>query len=257
MSDAKSIGAWEARRLNRSEDVGSAHGVRDLETSAQRLDGAAPEEILRWAWAEYGPLVKLVTSFGPEASVLVEAMARVVPAMSVLTVDTGRLPEETHAFIETLQARYGIRVEVRLPNHRAVEALVRDRGPCSFRRDVEQRRACCAVRKVDPLRHALTGLRAWVTGIRREQTPTRAKARVAEWDPSGGLVKINPLVHWTWEDVVRRLRERRLPTHPLMAKGYTSIGCAPCTRAIRSGEDPRAGRWWWESCGSRECGLHI
>jgi thioredoxin-dependent adenylylsulfate APS reductase len=182
---------------------------------------------------------------------------RIDPEVRLFTVDTGRLPQETYDVMETVRQRYGIEVEVYFPDARQVEAMVRRHGPNLFQKSVEARLHCCNVRKVEPIRGVLEVLDAWITGLRRDQWASRANIRKIEIDHDhGGLAKINPLADWTLEEVKEYNEAHDVPVHPLYAKGFTSIGCAPCTRATREGEDPRAGRWWWETNAPKECGIH-
>lgn len=220
-------------------------------------EDAAPETILRHALATWPRRMAVVTSFQAEGMVLLDMAWRIDPTVRVITLDTGRLPQETYDMIDRTRERYAVEVEVFFPDARAVEALVRGGGPNLFRDSVESRLACCHVRKVEPLRRALADLDAWVTGLRRDQSSTRAGVRKVETDPEhGGIVKLNPLADWSWEEVRSYVRRHDVPLHPLYARGYASIGCAPCTRPIRDGENARAGRWWWEANGHKECGLH-
>jgi phosphoadenosine phosphosulfate reductase len=159
--------------------------------------------------------------------------------------------------MERIRRRYGIAIATYVPQAAAVEALERDRGYYSFRQSVEERKHCCGIRKVEPLRRALAPLRAWVTGLRREQALTRTGIDVVEWDAVHGLVKVNPLARWTEEQVWNYIRAHGVPYNTLHDRGYPSIGCAPCTRAIQPGQDIRAGRWWWETPEQKECGLHV
>jgi phosphoadenosine phosphosulfate reductase len=175
----------------------------------------------------------------------------------VFTLDTGRLHPETYQVMEEVRHRYRIAIESFFPEGGAVEKLEREKGFFSFRRSVEERKECCAIRKLEPLSRALRGCAAWVTGLRREQSPTRAALETVEIDgQNDGLLKLNPLADWTLAQVWQYARERALPVNALHAQGYPSIGCAPCTRAIAPGEDVRAGRWWWELPERKECGLH-
>jgi phosphoadenosine phosphosulfate reductase len=183
---------------------------------------------------------------------------RIDPHVRVVTVDTGRLPQETHDFIDEVRERYPeARIETLLPDHTEVEAMVARHGQNLFRKSVEMRFVCCHVRKVLPLVRALHGLDGWFTGLRRDQWASRAAIRKVELDHDhGGIVKLNPLADWSEDDVWDYVKEHDVPSHPLYAKGYTSIGCAPCSRPIQIGEDHRAGRWWWESDAPKECGIH-
>jgi phosphoadenosine phosphosulfate reductase len=176
----------------------------------------------------------------------------------VFVLDTGRLHEETYAVMERWRVERGVLFETFAPNGNAVEALVRERGPNSFYHSVEFRRDCCHIRKVEPLRRALSGRKAWITGQRRDQSPTRASLSKVEIDEGhGGILKLNPLADWTEAQVWEAIRAEDLPYNQLHDQSFASIGCAPCTRAIRPGEDVRAGRWWWEAPDHKECGLHV
>jgi thioredoxin-dependent adenylylsulfate APS reductase len=174
----------------------------------------------------------------------------------VFTIDTGRLPQETYNVMDHVREKYGIPIEVYFPRAEDVEEMVRKHGLNLFYKSVELRILCCHVRKVEPLKRALSGLDAWITGLRREQAPTRAVIKKVEVDHvNGGIIKINPLADWTSQQVWEYIREKGVPYNALYDHGYLSIGCAPCTRPIKQGEDPRSGRWWWEK-GIKECGLH-
>jgi phosphoadenosine phosphosulfate reductase len=224
---------------------------------AERLGLTEPGEVLGWAVETFGDRFAVVTAFQVEGMVVLDLARRADPAVRVVTIDTGRLPEETFELIETVRARLGVDVEVVLPDPEEVAAMVGRHGVNLFRRDQALRRLCCHVRKVEPLNRALAGVDAWATGLRRDGGAARAGTRVVEVDHAhGGIVKVNPLANWTREQALAYAREHRLPMHPLYAKGYQSIGCAPCTRATRDGEGERAGRWWWEAGEDRECGLH-
>lgn len=198
----------------------------------------------------------LATSFGAEDMVLTDLIAREFPSLGLFTIDTGRLPAETLALRREVEARYDMAIAVFSPRPEAVRAWVSTHGPDGFRESLALRRACCEIRKVEPLGRALAGLEAWITGLRRDQAPGRAAIGLREHDRRHGIVKFNPLADWTDGDVWSYLRERDVPVNALHARGYPSIGCEPCTRAVRPGEDPRAGRWWWERADTRECGLH-
>ncbi|HUF19653.1 MAG TPA: phosphoadenylyl-sulfate reductase [Burkholderiales bacterium] len=196
------------------------------------------------------------TSFGVEDMVLLDLISRGKHAIEVFTLDTGRLPEETYALMARTAERYRIKVRTFFPDTAAIQDYVRINGINGFYDSVVQRKACCEVRKVEPLRRALAGKRAWVTGLRREQSPTRATLPLSEYDPVHALQKFNPLADWMLDDVWRYVRRHDVPYNALHDRGYPSIGCAPCTRAVKPGEDIRAGRWWWEATDAKECGLH-
>lgn len=199
----------------------------------------------------------LASSFGAEDMVLLDLIARDGLAIDVFTIDTGRLPRETHALIAEVRHRYGIDVEVFAPWPDSVEAYVAEHGIDGFYDGVEQRAACCHVRKVEPLRRALASRRGWITGLRREQADSRVNVTEAEHDPIHRKWKFSPLTAWTSEEVWAYLRDNHVPYNALHDRGYPSIGCEPCTRAVKPGEHPRAGRWWWEQeDAKKECGLH-
>jgi phosphoadenosine phosphosulfate reductase len=211
--------------------------------------------VLDQAASRHAPAV-LASSFGAEDMVLTDLIARHALPIRVFTLDTGRLPDETYALIDRVREHYGLAIDVYYPDGRALEAYVRDSGINAFYRGIELRQGCCAIRKSEPLARALAGKRAWVTGLRRAQSPTRGEVGVEEIDATHNIAKFNPLAAWSESDVWGYLRAHRVPYNPLHDRGYPSIGCAPCTRAIEPGEDIRAGRWWWEQPVHKECGLH-
>ena len=196
------------------------------------------------------------TSLSIEDQVLTDLISREAPSIAIFTIDTGRLPDETYQVLAETEARYRLRIEVLFPPTEAVESFVRINGINGFRNSVSQRKHCCEVRKVLPLRRALAGRSAWVTGLRRAQSATRTDMAARAFDAQYQLEKFNPLINWSDADIAAYAQTHQLPTNALHAKGYPSIGCAPCSRAIEPGEDIRAGRWWWESPDSKECGLH-
>lgn len=220
--------------------------------------GASPETLLTWA-ANAFPAERLAfaCSFGLEDVAVLEMLSRLPRRPRIVFLDTGRLPQETYDALHLARRHWDLDVEVFFPAAGAVEALVRRDGPNGFYESLQRRRDCCAVRKVEPLRRALRGADAWITGQRRDQAPTRAGLEAFELDEAhGGLLKINPLVDWTFERTRAYVRHHGLPANALHDHGYPSIGCAPCTRPVQEGEDPRAGRWWWEAPEHKECGLH-
>lgn len=218
-----------------------------------------PQEILTWAIGKFHPRLSLSCSFGnPEGLVLLDMMHRIEPASRVYVLDTGRLPQQTYDLIDRIRDRYDKRVEVVFPEPAALQAMVREHGMNLFYESLEKRRLCCALRKVEPNRGYLAELDAYVTGLRREQNVTRSDARHLEIDEgNGGILKINPLVGWSSDQVWHYVRENEVPVNRLHSEGYPSVGCAPCSRAVKPGDDPRSGRWWWESADTRECGLHV
>ena len=232
---------------------------QEVDSAHRELEGESPEAVLRWALDRFGSRVALSCSFGAEDVVLVDMMWRIKPEARVFTLDTWRLPTETYTAMDGIRARYGIDLEVFYPELPRVESMVQEHGFNPFYGGVELRKLCCGIRKVEPLKRALSGLDAWVTGLRRDQASTRASVQKVEIDESfGGIVKINPLADWSWDQVWEYIREHDVPYNSLHDKGYPSIGCAPCTRAVEPEEDPRAGRWWWEGDpDAKECGLHM
>lgn len=229
----------------------------DIEDLNHQLAGASPQDILRHALALFGDGLVIASSFSVEDTALIDMAVALEPKVKVFTLDTGRLPEETHHVIERVRARYGVEVVSYFPDTQAVERLVTLKGPSSFYASIEDRKECCRIRKVEPLRRALAGKRAWATGLRREQSVTRKDLLpFAVDEANGGIVKVSPLASWSADEVWAYVKERNVPYNKLHDEGYPSIGCAPCTRAVSPGDDVRAGRWWWESPDSKECGLH-
>ena len=205
--------------------------------------------------ANHSPAV-FASSFGAEDMVLLDLIAAHARAIEVFTLDTGRLPEETYRLMSEARQRYPVVVRVYCPDTAALESYIERNGPDAFYQSVAQRKECCRIRKVEPLGRALEGKKAWVTGLRREQSPTREGLEIRSWDAANGLEKFNPLLDWSGDEVWTYIRRNDVPYNKLHDSGYPSIGCAPCTRAVEPGADIRSGRWWWESADSRECGLH-
>ena len=217
----------------------------------------AAEEILRQGVELAAGPVRLASSFSVEDIILMDLIQRRQLPVGIFAIDTGRLNEETYEVAEAVVQRYGVKITWYFPQAPAVEMLEREKGLFSFRESLENRHECCRIRKTEPLARALTPLSGWVTGLRREQAVTRSQIAAIEVDAAhGGIVKINPLLEWSQDEVWAYAERERLPLNRLHQQGYTSIGCAPCTRAIQAGEDLRAGRWWWENPEHKECGLH-
>ncbi len=217
---------------------------------------AATLDVLHQAVRDFSP-VTFANSLGAEDMVLTDLIARHGLPIEMFSLDTGRLPAETYNLMQTVRERYRIPLHIYFPDSPAVEALVAKNGINGFYDSVENRKACCFVRKVEPLRRALQGKKAWVTGMRRDQAVTRGALEVSAFDVDNGLQKLNPLLDWSNAEVWAYIREYDAPYNALHDQFYPSIGCAPCTRAITPGEDIRAGRWWWENPESKECGLHL
>lgn len=233
--------------------------ITDIELSElnTRFADASASDVLRWGINTHGDRLVIASSFGAEDVVLIDLAARISTDVRVFTLDTGRLHQETYDVIQAIGDRYGIEIEVMTPDTVSLQELIRAKGPNSFYASVENRRECCTIRKVEPLRRVLNTADVWVTGLRRDQAATRAEVRYFERDDSnGGMLKLNPLAGWTHDDVWAHIRAHQVPYNRLHDQGFPSIGCAPCTRAIEVGEDIRAGRWWWESPELKECGLH-
>jgi len=221
-----------------------------VERISQLVEPWSPEDILRWAFVTFGGRVEMATAFGPEGMVLIDIASRVLPELKLFTLDTGFLFPETDRLMEQVEERYGFTIE-RVSTALTPADQEREFGPALWSRDPD---TCCQLRKIEPLRRKLADLRAWITSIRRDQTSDRARALKVEWDPKFQLVKVNPLADWSAEQVWQYIREHGVPYNPLHDQGYPSIGCTHCTRSVRPGEDPRAGRW--SGFAKTECGLH-
>jgi phosphoadenosine phosphosulfate reductase len=222
----------------------------------RELTGKSPQEILQWAVLNLDrPL--FASSLGQEDQVITDLIARYKIVLPIITLDTGRLFPETYDLLAETERRYGLNVRVLFPDAAEVEALVAERGMNLFRESIENRKLCCGVRKIRPLRRALSEADGWICGLRRGQGATRTEVQVVEWDEANGMLKINPLYDWSLEQVRAYIAEYDVPYNPLHDQGFISIGCASCTRAVEPAEDVRAGRWWWERPEQKECGLHF
>jgi phosphoadenosine phosphosulfate reductase len=223
------------------------------------LESLSAGEILEWALDKFSPRIALACSFQAEGSVLIDMMHRRRGSdFRIFTLDTGRLNQETYDCMDAIRARYGVSVEVYFPDAIKVQEMVREQGLNLFYKSIELRQLCCGIRKVEPLKRALSDLSAWVTGLRRDQAVTRAEARKVELDREhANRVKVNPLADWSHDQVWDYIRQNDVPYNRLYDQGYSSIGCAPCTRAVKRVEDLRAGRWWWENPETKECGVHV
>ncbi len=225
---------------------------------AEKVRQKTAQEIVSWAVLEFGvEHLALASSMGAEDQALTDILWVHEPQAHIFTLDTGRLPQETHELIQETNAKYGRPLKIVFPEKARVEEMVNLHGPNLFYESLAKRKMCCEVRKVEPLRRELKNYRAWMTGLRRSQAVTRQELPIVEWDETFGLVKINPLAAWSEKDVWDYLKEKGIPYNKLHDQGYPSIGCAPCTRAVAAGEDIRAGRWWWEQPEHKECGLHV
>ncbi|MDP9325839.1 MAG: phosphoadenylyl-sulfate reductase [Candidatus Dormibacteraeota bacterium] len=225
--------------------------------AAERLRGASPQEVLLWGLTTFPRnRVSICTSLQDEGMAVLDMAVRIDWAVNVFTIDTGRLPAATYDLMDEINDRFGVKIEILYPDATEVSELVSEHGINLMYKSTELRLGCCEVRKVLPLNRRLKTLDAWITGLRRDQNASRADVEVVELDEQhGGIVKINPLANWTHEQVLEHIEKYNVPRNSLYRKGYTSIGCDPCTRAIEPGEELRAGRWWWEQ-GDTECGIH-
>lgn len=229
----------------------------DVKRLNEEFEDKSPQQVLEWALSKFHPKIALASSFGAEDIVLIDMVKKINPKARIFTLETGRLHQETYKLIDKVKERYG-ELEVYYPDTAALEDMVRKYGINLFYHSTELRKLCCRVRKVEPLKRALSDLDAWITGMRRDQALTRTKTLKIEVDLAhGDIIKVNPLADKTSKDIWRYIRENNLPYNVLHNKGYPSIGCEPCTRAVKPGEDPRAGRWWWEPRDQSECGLHV
>ena len=222
----------------------------------EKSKGLSAEGIIKLVFDEFGQRVNFASSFGEEDQVITDMISKAAPKIEIFTLDTGRLFQETYELIARTQKRYPVKFMVMYPDTKGVEEMVRTKGINLFYESVKNRKLCCGIRKVEPLQRALKDVDAWITGLRRDQSVTRTGLQVIEWDEANKKIKINPLVNWTLEDVRKYIKENKVDVNPLHAKGFISIGCSSCTRAIKPGEDIRAGRWWWENPENKECGLH-
>ncbi|WP_313189369.1 phosphoadenylyl-sulfate reductase [Sphingobacterium sp.] len=221
------------------------------------LIGADARSIIQYIDEKYAEKAVFSTSFGIEDQVLTHILAQEKSRTSIFTLDTGRLfPETYYVWNRTLDL-YKLKIKAYYPETKAVEELLEQKGPSSFYNSVEDRKECCYIRKIEPLKRAIAGYQVWITGIRAEQSQNRDQMEFVEWDDVNQIIKIHPLYNWTLADVEKYLKDNFVPYNPLHDKGFISIGCQPCTRAVQEGEDFRAGRWWWEDKSKKECGLHV
>jgi len=216
-----------------------------------------PQELLNAMVVKFGNKIAFSSSFSAEDQVVLDMLTKLVDKPKVFTLDTGRLPEQTFAVIEASRRRYGVDIEILFPNAINVEKMVNELGPNLFYESIDNRKMCCRIRKIEPLKRKLANLDAWICGLRSEQSTTRTKLEQIEADYNFGLVKISPLADWTTKQVWDYIKENNVPYNKLHDEGYPSIGCACCTRSVKDGEDFRSGRWWWESPEHKECGLHL
>ena len=241
------------------EQIEPALSTEEIEAQNEELESKSPQEVLEWAMSRFHPRLALSSSFGAEDVALIDMMWRIDPSARVFTLETLRLPTETYTLMDQIQARYGIELEAYYPDMAQVASMVAEHGFNLFYKAEEFRKLCCGIRKMEPLERALGGLDAWISGLRRDQAVTRVDISKVELDAAhGNRMKINPLAGWSSDQVWAYIQENNIPYNELHDNNYPSIGCAPCTRAVGPDEDPRAGRWWWESDpNAKECGLHV
>ena len=220
-----------------------------------QLKGLSTTDGLSWVGNQFGSKAKYSSALGIEDQVITYLVARQNLSIEIFTLDTGRLFQESYDLLDLIRSKYKINIKTYFPNNQQVEKLLTEKGPNSFYHSVDNRKECCFIRKVEPLKRALEGTVVWITGIRAEQSANRGQMELVEWDDQHKVIKYNPLLSWSEQEVLKFVDENKVPVNTLHKKGFPSIGCAPCTRAIAEGEDPRAGRWWWEAT-SKECGLH-
>lgn len=216
-----------------------------------------PQDVLKWALDNLHPKLAMASSFGAEDVVVIDMMMKINPKARVFTLDTGRLNQETYDVMDEIRNKYNMNIEVMFPDSNEVEQMVRVNGMNLFYQSMGNRKLCCGIRKVHPLKKMLSSVDGWITGLRADQTEVRSSVHRIEIDPQhNGIIKVNPIIEWTWEQTWDYIKNNNIPYNKLHDKGYPSIGCEPCTRAIKPGEPLRAGRWWWETDPQKECGLH-
>lgn len=228
----------------------------DIDTLNKRFRGATAEAVLHYFLNDFEGNVTFASSLGAEDQVLTHLIAGIDKTANIFMLDTGRMFPETYDILARTNQRYGVNINVYFPDSSRVEEMVNSKGINLFYKSIENRKLCCHIRKTEPLRRALKGNDAWITGLRRSQAITRHDMQTIEWDETNELIKINPLVDWEHDDIWEFIKQEKIPYNKLHDKGFPSIGCQPCTRAIMPGEDIRAGRWWWENPETKECGLH-
>ncbi len=223
----------------------------------KQLSKSNVHEVLEYFLLNYKGKIAQASSLSVEDQVVTDLILQKDKSVKIFTLDTGRLPEETYQVMDATNKKYQIKMDVYYPDYKNIQQLYKNQGINGFKESIENRKTCCYVRKIEPLMRALNGLDVWITGLRKSQSQTREEMQLIEWDTGNNLIKVNPLIQWSENETWDYIKEHKVPYNKLHDKGYPSVGCEPCTRAIKYGEDIRAGRWWWENPEHKECGLHI
>ncbi|MCK4361394.1 MAG: phosphoadenylyl-sulfate reductase [Bacteroidales bacterium] len=230
--------------------------LKQIENLNKEFQNSSPQEVISFFLSNYPEKIAFATSLGIEDQVITEMIVSINKSVKIFTLDTGRLFQETYDLIQKTNSRYKINIEIYFPDTKQVEEMVKEKGINLFYESIKNRKFCCHVRKIESLKRVLNKFDVWITGLRKEQSEIRANDKLIEWDKLNGLIKVNPLIKWTEKDVWNYIKEKNIPYNSLHNKGFKSIGCVPCTRAVEYSEDSRSGRWWWENDGHKECGLH-
>ncbi len=230
--------------------------IEQIKVLNEKFSKTSAEEVISYFLQIFRGRIALSSSLSIEDQALTDMIVKADPETRIFTLDTGRLFPETYQLIDRTNLTYNIKIEVFFPDYREVERMIREEGINPFYNSIESRHRCCRIRKLEPLHRAMQGLDAWICGLRQQQSTTRKGMQLVEWDDIHHLIKINPLINWSEEEVWTYIRKHHVPYNKLHDKNYPSIGCEPCTRAVKPGEDIRSGRWWWEDPDHRECGLH-
>jgi phosphoadenosine phosphosulfate reductase len=230
--------------------------LKQIENLNKELQNSSTQEVISFFISNYPEKIAFATSLGIEDQVITEMIVSINKSIKIFTLDTGRLFQETYDLIQKTNSRYKINIEIYFPDTRQVEKMVKEKGINLFYESIENRKLCCHVRKIESLKRVLNKFDFWITGLRKEQSEIRANDKLIEWDKVNGLIKVNPLIKWTEKDVWNYIKGKNIPYNSLHNKGFKSIGCLPCTRAVEDSEDSRSGRWWWENDEHKECGLH-
>ncbi len=224
---------------------------------SEELKSASAEDILKYFIEKHPGKAALASSLGAEDQALTDMIVNIDDSTKIFTLDTGRVFPETYQVLDETNKKYNIQIEIYFPDRKSVEQMTTKKGINLFYDSIENRKQCCNIRKTEPLKRALTDVDVWITGLRKDQSITRFYTPLVEWDPNHRLLKVNPLLNWTERNVWEYIKDNDVPYNKLHDQGYPSIGCQPCTRAVKKGEDIRSGRWWWEAPEHKECGLHV